>query len=429
MRSILLALVSITVLPLSLLAQPREWAAFNRSVDMTPWQGRRFKLTAAVRAECIDSNGGAELWARIDRLDGKMGFFYNMMDKPIRDSQWKTYTIEGKVDKDAKWLFIGGIYEHKGYYYFDDFHLSVEGPDSRWQEILLPDGDFEGDTSSYNKNWAFYRRARFYRPYLTTDRPFQGKQAIRIDCSQPLDLQYYGTNDTAGHFITSNGIRLYYETYGSGQPLLLLHGNSSSIVSFEHQIPDLAKHYRVIAVDTRGQGRSGEDGKTYTYDLFAEDMNALLDTLGLDSVNILGWSDGGNTGLIMAMKYPRKVRRLAVMGANIFIDKTVVYPWVYRYLAKDREELVGDTTAWARNRGRLLTMLYTEPRHRFEDLQSISCPVLVMAGEKDVIRDQHTRQIAAHIPNSRLTIFPGGTHTEPSDHPAVFNKTVEDFFN
>jgi len=419
---------ALLLLPLALPAQVRrDWSAFNQHIDITAWQGRHFKLTAAVRAQCIDSNAGSELWVRIDRLNTKMGFFYNMMDKPIRDSQWKIYTIQGKIDKDAKWLYFGGIYQHKGYYYFDDFHLWVQDAGSQWEEIPLGDGDFEGDTTAYRKNWFFYRNAHFFTPFLTTENPYQGKQAVKIDCSQPLDLQYYGTNDTAGHFLTANGIKLYYETYGQGQPLLLLHGNSSSIVTFEKQIPELSKHYRVIAVDSRGQGQSGEDGSTYTYDLFAEDMNALLDSLKLDSVNILGWSDGGNTGLIMAMKYPRKVRRLAVMGANIFIDKTVVYPWVFRLLKKDQEEADSDTTAWGANRRRLLTLLYTEPRHSFDELRPISCPVLVMAGEKDVIKEGHTRQIAAHIPQGRLLIFPGGTHEEPSEHPDIFNKAVEAF--
>ncbi|HMI63024.1 MAG TPA: alpha/beta hydrolase, partial [Puia sp.] len=152
-----------------------------------------------------------------------------------------------------------------------------------------------------------------------------------------------------------------------------------------------------------------------------------LDQLHLDSVNVLGWSDGGNTGLIMAMKYPAKVRRLAAMGANVFIDPTVVDGWVFRTLHKEQRELKDDSTAGSRNRDRLITLLLTEPRHRFEELAAIQCPVLVMAGQKDIIKEPHTRQIAAHIKNSRLLIFPGGTHYEPWEHPDLFNKAVLDF--
>ena len=153
---------------------------------------------------------------------------------------------------------------------------------------------------------------------------YQGKQSFLVDGSHFVPADTYGNNAHTGKYAIVNGIKIYYEEYGKGEPLLLLHGNSCSISLFEKQIPELAKHFHVIAVDTRGQGKSGEDGKRYTYDLFADDMNALLDHMKLDSVNILGWSDGGNTGLIMAMKYPSKVKRLVTMGANVFIDKTVV---------------------------------------------------------------------------------------------------------
>lgn len=408
---------------------PPDWGAFNQHIDVTAWQGHQFKVTAAIRTQPLDPQAGAELWARIDKTDKTMGFFYNMMDKSIKDSTWKVYTIRGKIDRLAKWLYFGGLYQHKGYFYFDDFHLSVKTARNTWQELPLPDNGFEDDTATFNKNWFYLKKRTFFTPHLNTDNPYEGKQAIKIDGSHFTKTQTYGNNDSTGHFITANGIKLYYETYGQGQPLLLLHGNSCSISLFEKQIPDFSKQYQVIAVDTRGQGRSGEDGKTYSYDLFAEDMNAFLDSLHLDSVYIFGWSDGGNTGLIMAMNYPRKVRRLAAMGANVFIDHTVVDDSVYRILRKEQRELKHDTDYQSANRNRLIILLLTEPRHSFDQLQTIHCPVLVMAGQYDIVKDEHTRQIAAHIQGSRLVIFPGGTHYEPSDHPATFNKTVLDFFN
>lgn len=406
---------------------PPDWGAFSQRFDISAWQGHRFRVTAAVRSQCLDPLAGAEVWVRIDKSDKTMGFFYNMMNKPIRDSGWKVYSITGKVDKAAKWINFGGLYQHKGYFYFDDFHLAVETSREHWQELPLSDPGFEDDTATLNKHWFYLRKRTFFAPRLSTEQPYEGKQAFRVDGSQFTIPQTYGSNDTAGGFVMANGIKLYYETYGNGQPLLLLHGNSSSISIFNKQIPDLAKQYKVIAVDTRGQGRSGEDGKTLTYDLFAADMNALLDSLRLDSVDILGWSDGGNTGLIMAMNYPRKVRRLAVMGANVFIDHSVVDAWVFRTLRKEQREIKNDTFFNSHIRNRLITLLLTEPRHRFDELAVIRCSVLVMAGEKDVIREEHTRQIAAHIPHSQLLIFPGGTHYEPAEHPDVFNKAVLDF--
>jgi pimeloyl-ACP methyl ester carboxylesterase len=189
----------------------------------------------------------------------------------------------------------------------------------------------------------------------------------------------------------------------------------------------LAKQFRVIAVDSRGQGKSTEDGKTYTYDLFAEDMNAFLDHLHLDSVNIVGWSDGGNTGLIMAMNYPSRVRKLVTMGANIFINDHVVEKWVFKTLNKEKKDLLRDNYPGSANRLRLINLLLTEPKHHFDELNRVTCPVLVMAGEKDVIKESHTRNIAQAIPGSTLMIIPKATHYLPTEDAVTFNKAVIDF--
>lgn len=419
----ILLIVSISVLG----QMPEDWGAFCQKVNVSSYQGCRFKITAAVRISSLEAAAGAELWARIEKFDNTRGFFYNMMDKPIKSPEWRIYTIEGKIDRNSHYLLMGGLYQRRGYFYFDDFHLQVETGRSGWKEVTLPDQGFEQDSLPPDSSWRVLQSRPFFTFSLSRQQPFEGNSAICVDGSTFTKSFTYGSNDTAGRYATVNGIRLYYEIYGEGAPILLLHGNSESIASFSKQIPELSRNHKVIAVDTRGQGRSSEDGKQYTYDLFAEDMNALLDYLHLDSVNVVGWSDGGNTGLIMAIDYPTRVRKLAVMGANVFIDKTVVDPWVFKNLHKQQELLAKDTAYASQNRSRLITLLLTEPRHRFEDLKAISCPVLVMAGEKDIIKETHTRQIAQNIGNSQLVIFPGGTHDEPTDNPGLFNKTVLEF--
>ncbi|HVU98640.1 MAG TPA: alpha/beta hydrolase [Puia sp.] len=419
-------------LPAGLAAQqaPPNWGAFVQSVDVTAWQGHRFKVTAAARTECMDQLAHCAIWTRVDKADKTMGFFYNMSDRPIRDSQWKVYTITGKLDKAAQRLVFGGLYQNKGKFWFDDFHLFIETGNARWDEIPLNAQGFETDTAGLRNSWGFFRQQNFFVHSLDPEKAYEGHTSLLVDATRfvAIKVATWGNNDSVGRFVQANGVSLYVETYGQGQPLLLLHGNSSSIYSFHAQIPEFARQYRVIAVDTRGQGRSSEDGRKYTYDLFAEDMNALLDTLRLDSVDVLGWSDGGNTGLIMAMKYPRKVRKLAAMGANIFIDGSVVDRWVFDTLRAQQRDLQGDTTYAAANRSRLITLLLTEPRHQFDELAAIHSPVLVMAGDHDVIREPHTRLIAKHIPGATLVIFRKGTHYEPWEHPDRFNKTVLDFF-
>lgn len=413
------------IFPLSLHAQWRnDWDAFAREVKVADFTGKKFKLEAAVKVQLIDSTAEAELWARVDKADKKMGFFYNMMDKPIRSGNWAVYTIDGKIDKGAVNLVFGGLFSRRGVFYFDYFRLWIETTKGQFEEIPLPDGDFEEDSL---RNWVGFNKNTAFKVMPTSDTFFHGKKALKVDGAAFKAAPVLGANDSVGRYAPVNGINIYYETYGAGEPLLLLHGNSQSISSFYAQVPAFAKKYKVIAVDTRGQGKSGDDGKTYTYDQFASDMNALLDHLHIDSARIVGWSDGGNTGLIMAMKYPARVKKLVTMGANVFIDNTVVEKWVFKELDHQLKELKNDTTSGARNRTRLINMLLTEPRHSFDDLNKIRCPVLVVAGEKDVIKPAHTKQIAAHISGSTLLIVPKETHYYPTENAASFNKAVLDF--
>ncbi|MCX6328075.1 MAG: alpha/beta hydrolase [Bacteroidia bacterium] len=136
----------------------------------------------------------------------------------------------------------------------------------------------------------------------------------------------YGSNPTAGNYIDVNDIKVYYEIYGEGEPLLLMHGGSGSIENFVFQISELSKHFKVIAVDSRAQGRTTDSDKEITYALMASDMAALIDKLKLGSVNVLGWSDGGNNGLELAYAYPDKVKKLIACGADYTHEN---------YMAKD----------------------------------------------------------------------------------------------
>lgn len=427
MKHIFLALI-ISAAPAFIFGQmPNDWEAFNQRLDAKTFAGKKFKLQAAVKVQLIDTTSEAEIWVRVDKPNKKTGFFYNMMDKPIRVKDWKVFSIEGKVDKDAEYIAFGGLYSRKGIFYFDDFKLSIETSKGNFEEVKIQNGNFESD--SLSSPWGFFQKRDGFILSTTTETSFEGKQSCKVDGTQFRKAYTYGNNDSTGKYAIANGIKIYYEEYGQGQPLLLLHGNSESIESFRLQIPEFSRYYKVIAVDTRGQGKSSEDGKTYTYDLFADDMNALLNYLNIDSANVLGWSDGGNTGLIMAMKYPKKVKRLVTMGANVFIDNSVVEKWVFKELNKQLKELNSDTMSNSKNRVRLINLLLTEPKHTFEDLKVINCPVLVLAGEKDIIKEGHTKGIAANISNSTLLIAAKETHYYPWENSKLFNKTVLDYLS
>lgn len=412
-------------------AQTQDWGAFVQRMDATAMRGKKFRLQAAVKVMPIDSTAEGELWVRVDRLtktDKQTGFFYNMMDKPIRSGEWKVYTIDGRIDKDAGYLNFGGLYHRRGLFYFDDFKLWAEGQNGAMQEVPVAEGGFEGDSVQVKNAWNYLQARKGIDVRATDKEAYTGRQSFVADAGRFVPQKEYGNRDDAGRFVAVNGIRMYYETYGEGEPLLLLHGNSASVASFRNQLPELQKQFKVIALDSRGQGKSTEDGKKFTYELFAADTKAFLDALHLDSLNVLGWSDGGNIGLIMAMRYPQKVKRLAVMGANLYNNETSVKAWVNKELKKELKELK-DTLPETVFRKRMINLLLYEPNVEAKELSTIACPVLVMAGSDDVITESHTRLIAAGITNSRLLIFEKGNHYEPWERPERFNKTVKTFFS
>ncbi|RZK59008.1 MAG: alpha/beta fold hydrolase, partial [Hymenobacter sp.] len=160
----------------------------------------------------------------------------------------------------------------------------------------------------------------------------------------PPNSHHYGDSAAVGRYVQVAGARLYCEQYGQGEPLLLLHGNGQSIKDFSQQIGFFARRFHVIAVDTRAQGKS-PDATTgpLSYRLFAEDMRQLLDSLHLRRVAVLGWSDGGNTALEMALRYPARVSRLAIMGANLFPTDQALDPALLVVLRQQLRFLQGQT--------------------------------------------------------------------------------------
>jgi pimeloyl-ACP methyl ester carboxylesterase len=230
----------------------------------------------------------------------------------------------------------------------------------------------------------------------------------------------YGNNPKAGYYNKVNGIKLYYETYGSGEPLIMLHGNGGSIEAFYKQIP----YYHVIAIDSRLQGKSGGSPDTISYDLMASDFNELMNQLHIDSAYVLGWSDGGINGLIMALKYPDKVKKLAVSGANTTPDSTA---FAYQDILYTKNFVEHDTSASKITIALNKMMLY-EPNISYDSLGQIHCPVLIMGGDHDVIKLEHILKIFQSIPKAEMCIFPNSHHNALQEHSKLFNQTVMTFF-
>ena len=245
--------------------------------------------------------------------------------------------------------------------------------------------------------------------------------------AQPI---FYGDNKAAGHYLDTRGVKLYYETYGEGEPLVFFHGNGGSMGAFANQIPFFAKKYKVIAIDSRAHGKSIDHSDSLTFEMLADDFNALLDSLHLDSCYVIGWSDGGIDGLVLAIRHPEKVKKLAITGANLWPDTTGLTPYVFDLIKKESASLGKQPqTPDVRNRLKIVNLDLYEPHITLQQLHTIKCPTLVIGGDHDAIPVPHTVLIAQNIPQSYLWIIPNSGHSTPVFKKDQFNAIISDFFS
>ncbi len=219
-------------------------------------------------------------------------------------------------------------------------------------------------------------------------------------------------------------IELFYTKTGSGPPLLLLHGNGEDGTYFVHQVEEFSRDFTVYAIDTRGHGQSPRGGAPFTISQFADDLLAFMDRQGLPRADILGFSDGGNIALIFALRHPDRVRRLILNGANL--DPKGVKPLVQLPIVLGYHFASLSKSPKAKARAELLGLMVNEPHIDPAELGKLSMPVLVIAGTRDMIRENHTRLIANRIPNARLVLIPGD-HFIANKAPAAFDRAVRQF--
>jgi pimeloyl-ACP methyl ester carboxylesterase len=244
---------------------------------------------------------------------------------------------------------------------------------------------------------------------------------------------------TVGQRAMIDGARLWYAEWGAnnkGVPVLLLHGGALNSSYFGLLIPALLEHgYRVIAMDSRGQGRSTRAKGPITYHMMAGDTLKLLDLLHVRQVSLVGWSDGGIIGLDLAINHPDRLRRLFAFGANA--DPSGVYenaadaPLVVAFEARAKEEYrkLSPTPAdWDSFHAVMNEMWLTEPNFTRGQLKSIRVPTTIADGEyEEIIKPEHARYLAATIPNAKLVILPDVSHFAILQDPAAFNAAVLEF--
>ena len=227
-------------------------------------------------------------------------------------------------------------------------------------------------------------------------------------------------------------IKLHYIEKGTGSPLILLHGNGEDSGYFAHQIDCFSKDHCVIALDTRGHGKSPRGDKPFTIRQFAEDLHDFMDEQEIEKADILGFSDGGNIALVFALKYPERVDRLVLNGANLYgrgVKPSVQIPIILGYHAAC---LFAGKSEAARKNAEMLGLMVNDPdltpeelsENRDPDFRRI--PKLVLAGNKDMIKDEHTRLIYASLPNAQIRVMKG-SHFIAKENPEEFNRIVEEF--
>ena len=220
----------------------------------------------------------------------------------------------------------------------------------------------------------------------------------------------------------------YFIERGTGFPLILLHGNGQSTNYFVHQMDFFAPRYRVIAIDTRGHGKSPRGDSPYDFRQFAEDLHDFMDSQGIEKAHLLGFSDGGNIALTFALRYPERVEKLILNGANLSpwgVPLHTQLPIVLTYWKLAVPALFDPKARAKRER---FNLMVHHPHIDPADLAGLTLRTLVIAGEHDMIADRHTRKIHRSLPNAKLVILPGD-HFIASKNSEQFNREVQEFLD
>ena len=239
-------------------------------------------------------------------------------------------------------------------------------------------------------------------------------------------------------YVDANGVRTYFEAHGSGDPVVMLHGGFCTIETFGAQTAALVERYRVFLPERRGHGRTADVDGPITYKNMADDTIAFMDALGITNAHVVGWSDGGNVGLIVALKRPDLVRKLVVIGA--VANHAGYQPAMLEQLLSMDPDTFAPMLRDAYNAAspdgpehfpvvfqKLVDTWKTEPSHELSELESLAVPTLVMLGDDDVITLAHAGELAQVIPDAQVAVVPGTDHVLLFEKPELVNRLLLDF--
>jgi pimeloyl-ACP methyl ester carboxylesterase len=235
-----------------------------------------------------------------------------------------------------------------------------------------------------------------------------------------------------GH-VENDGARIWYATYGSGSPVILLHGGLGHSGNWGYQVPPLIGNgYRTVVIDSRGHGRSTRDARPFTYELMATDVSAVMDALQIRKASLVGWSDGACTALVLASKAPARVAGVFFFACNMdpsgTKEITEFTPILRRCIARhsqDYKRLSATPDQFDEFSDAVGLMQKTQPNYSTHDLARISVPVAIVQSEHDeFIKREHAEYLARSIPNAEFIELPGVSHFAPLQRPAQFNTAM-----
>ncbi|HVB82852.1 MAG TPA: alpha/beta hydrolase [Candidatus Binataceae bacterium] len=239
-------------------------------------------------------------------------------------------------------------------------------------------------------------------------------------------------------YVEGDGARIWYATYGSGSPVILLHGGLGHSGNWGYQVPALVRSgYRAVLMDSRGHGRSTRDARPFMYELMASDVSAVMDTLHLEKVGLVGWSDGAVIALILAMKAPTRIAGVFFFACNMdpsgVKEITEPNPLLERCLsrhAKDYAKLSATPDQFKTFAEAVGLMMKTQPNYSAHDLAEISVPVEIVQSEYDeFIKREHAEYLARSIPKAQFVHLEGVSHFAPLQRPEQFNIAMLAFLN
>jgi pimeloyl-ACP methyl ester carboxylesterase len=237
--------------------------------------------------------------------------------------------------------------------------------------------------------------------------------------------------DDEGH-VAYEGARIRYAAYGSGPPVILLHGGLGHSGNWAYQVPALVESgYRVVLVDSRGLGRSTRDARPFSYELMASDVLAVMDALHLPKAVLAGWSDGAVIALILAMQAPVRVAGVFFFACAMDpsglkdVEPSPLLSRCFGRHAKDYGRLSSTPDGFKEFAAAVDLMMRTQPDHAAHDLAAVGVPVAIVQSERDeFIRHEHAAYLARTIPNAELVVLPGVSHFAPLQRPAQFNAAL-----